>query len=236
MRGSLDLEDHLASADLGASLRTVTGPAGDIAALPPRVEELGVTCPNVALAAAYLEARWPKMRPFFIGAGSPTEFVQEGKVVPFTTRVGFGYYNGVIIELCEPGVGSDVFGRTPADAGQLRINHLGFFGRAPDLTRTDARVCRSFSANLALAGYRRRVEASVNTLGFIAHVQIFDPDDAADPVGIEFLDFRLFSKRGIKLGYPAALVSFGGWLQKHHLLLPRVVSLRPQAQLPPAPE
>ena len=70
---SLLLDDYLPHKDFAEALRTLAGPLGDAIDLPPRVDELGLVCPNVLLAARALERDWPGMRTFVLGTGSPRE-------------------------------------------------------------------------------------------------------------------------------------------------------------------
>ncbi|MEJ7677614.1 MAG: hypothetical protein WKG06_07050 [Segetibacter sp.] len=65
---------------------------------PSEVDEIGLICPNVLQAAELLESKYKGMKIFCLGSGSPRKFKENSKNVPFTTRVGFGFYKGVILE------------------------------------------------------------------------------------------------------------------------------------------
>src|SRR4051812_13249718 len=152
------LEDYLDREDFAEALRALAGDLGEELKLPRKVDEVGLVCPSVQVAAAELERRWPEMKLFLLGEGSPTAFIENGKQVDFTTRVGFGFYKGVILELAEPGIGSQIFGQTPDPDGKIVINHLGFVARGPSLTRTDDGVSRDFATVMREHGISQRVD------------------------------------------------------------------------------
>ncbi|MGC4091211.1 MAG: hypothetical protein QM756_25705 [Polyangiaceae bacterium] len=225
------LEDYLDRDDLAEALRGLAGPLGDGLELPARVDEVGLVCPSVVRAAAELKQRWPDMKAFLLGEGSPSTFIEHGVEVPFTTRVGFGFYKGVILELAEPGIGSDIFGQTPNPEGKIVINHLGFIARGPELSRTDAGVKRDFAQIMGAHGLEKRVNAVLNLFGFLGHIHIFETRAQTQDVEIEFLDFRLFEVDGPPIGYPASVAGLIGWLQAH--VGPKLLKLPSHQQLPP---
>ena len=233
MTASPYLVDHLDRADLAGSLAELTHPLGQEIGLPPRVDEVGVVCPNVLVAANELKARWPRMETFLLGEGSPKTFVENGKQVPFTTRVGFGFYKGVILELAEPGIGSNIFGQTPNPDGRVVINHVGFVARGEALERTDAGQTRGWSQIMQGAGYAKRVEAVLDLLSISGHIHIYETIRATAGIEVEFLDFRLFKPTGPCITFPSALSGAIGWLQSR--VGPRFIDLAPKQPLPPAP-
>jgi hypothetical protein len=227
------LEDYLGRPDFGKALRELTGGLGDELALPERVDEIGVVCPNIRMAAEQLQRRWPTMRTFLLGEGSPSVFVDHGRDVPFTTRVGFGFYEGVILELTEPGIGSDIFGQTPNPKGQIVINHLGFLARGPTHVRQDGGIERAWAPVLREHRVLQRVDAVINLLGIRAHVYIYETVQRTRDINLEFLDFRLFAEHGPQIAFPASLSGMIGWLQAH--VGPRFIHLPARQQLPEAP-
>jgi hypothetical protein len=225
------LETYLQKPDPAAALVSLVGEVAARLSLPARVEEIGVVCTDVRAAAERLEKGFPGMKPFLLGGGSPARFLEDGKETPFMTRVGFGFYKGMIIELAEPGTGSGIFAQPPVAEGEILINHLGFAARGPDLARTDGGVTRRYADVMQKAGYARRYEAVLNVLGVVGHIHIFDTEEDANGLKVEFLDFRLFSENGLKIPYPAWLVGVLGWLQAH--VGPRFLTLGSTKQLPP---
>lgn len=211
---SLLLDDYLDRPDFAESFLTLAGAIAAKAQLPKRVDEIGLVCQDVERAAGYLQNKY-KMKPFFLGDGSPQKFKENGKEIPFTTRVGFGFYKGVIIELAEPGIGSNVFGQTIATDNRIMINHLGFTARGTGLVRKNEYGKEvSYTEIMKNNGIPQTVEAELNIAGIIAHIHIFETMHLTHKVEIEFLDFRLFSINGLKLNYPPGLISFIGWMQE----------------------
>jgi hypothetical protein len=211
---SLFFEDYLKMPDFAESFMVLAGEAATKAQLPARVDEIGLVCLNVETTAARLEQKYG-MSTFFLGDGSPQGFKENGIEIPFTTRVGFGFHKGVIIELAEPGIGSDVFSQTIANGNDIMINHLGFTARGMDLTRKDKDGNEvSYTEIMKNAGIPKYVEAQLNIMGVVAHIHIFSTMGLTHGVEIEFLDFRLFGINGPKINYAGGIVSFVGWLQE----------------------
>jgi len=170
------------------------------------------------------------MKPFFLANGSPRKFSEFGKEVPFTTRLAFGFYKGVIIELAEPGIGSIIFGQTIATDNRIMINHLGFTARDMALNRTVGDKVISFAEIMQGAGIPKFIEGVINVFGFIAHIHIFETMHLTSGVEIEFLDFRLFGVKGPKVNFPPGLITFVGWLQEKTGF--RVLTLKEDQPLP----
>jgi hypothetical protein len=233
MSPSLYLVDHLDRDDFAESVASITGDLGKRIGLPARADEVGLVCPNVEAAARGLKARWPDMKTFLLGEGSPQTFVENGRDAAFTTRVGFGFYKGVILELAEPGVGSDIFSQSPNPEGRIVINHIGFTARDASLTRTDAGREIRWADVMHDAGVPKRVEAVLKLLGLCGHIHIYETRALTHGVEVEFLDFRLFAPAGPRIGYPAFLAGAIGWTQRH--LGPRFIDLRAKEPLEPAP-
>jgi hypothetical protein len=225
------LEDYLDCADFGEALRELTGSLGDELGLPRRVDEVGLVCPNIRVAAAELKRRWPEMETFLLGEGSPGTFTENGKVTPFTTRVGFGFYKGVILELAEPGVGSEIFGQTPNPDGKIVINHVGFVARGPSLRRTDGGTDRDYAEVMRAHGIDKRVDAVLELLGIRGHIYIFETIGKTRGIEVEFLDFRLLAEHGPKISFPSKLSGMVGWFQE--TFGPRYLQLPAQGTLPP---
>jgi hypothetical protein len=228
---SLFLDDYLDRPDFAESLVSLAGDVAIQAQLPARVDEIGLVCADVQAAAAYLEKNYKGMYVFFLGSGSPSKFKEHGKVVPFTTRVGFGFYKGVIMELAEPGIGSEIFGQTNIIGDKIMINHLGFKARGPQLTRQDNGTTISYADKMREIGVTERVEAELDVAGIVAHIHIFETMHITRGVEIEFLDFRLFSVNGIKIAYPWWFLVLVGWFQKN--IGPRFLNLKSDQSLPP---
>jgi hypothetical protein len=234
MPPSLFLEDYLGYPDLGKSLTVLAGNLAESLPLPPSVQEIGLVCPSVLEAAQFLEKNYPGMKTFFLGTGSPTHFAENGKEIPFTTRVGFGFYKGVLFELAEPGIGSEIFAQTDISSGKIMINHLGYFAHGPELIWKNNNQSVSYTQVMQRAQIPKRVDGILSLLGITAHINIYETMHLTHGVEIEFLDFRLFSPTGPAINYPSGLVAFLGWWQKH--IGPRFLQMKADQPLPPEPQ
>jgi hypothetical protein len=227
------LDDYLDG--FPARLSELTRPGLRGVTLPAQVDELGLVCPDVRAAIADLQRRYADMCLFLVGEGSPTGFREHGAEVAFTTRVAFGHYRGVMLELAEPGVGSTLFGEALDPGGRVTIHHLGFYSRERTLTRSEpgAAAPTAYGPALQAAGLSPRVNAFIQAFGVVTTVAIYDASQELD-VSLEFLDFRLFSQDGWYVGIPQGVFGVVGWLQRA-LGIP-FIRLSPRHQLPPPPD
>lgn len=225
------LMTYLDADDPAAALIELAGPLRSEVGLPPRVDEVGVVCPDVLKAANELQANYPSMRTFLLGEGSPSTFTEYGKPTNFTTRVGFATYRGLIVELAEPGIGSTIFSQTPNPDGDIVINHVGFVARGPSLRRKDDGRVRDWAKVMADAGYKERVEAVLGLIGLYGHIHIFETREKTADIEIEFLDFRLLSANGLQVPFPGLLAGMVGWILAR--CKNRFLQLPAKAQLPP---
>ena len=207
------LDDYLRAPDFPDNLSALALPLGADIALPQRVDELGVVCADVPALVHELESTYRDMGPFFMGQGAPNEFDEDGRSVHYETRVAFGYYRGLLIELAEPGTGSDLFRRV-LDPSRSTIHHLGYFARGHELEREDGNATIGYAARLKQRGYEPHVLAVVGVLGFFGNVTIFDTGSVTRGVDIEFLDFRAFSRNGLKISLPPWLIALGARFER----------------------
>lgn len=233
------LEAVLADPRFPANLVELTGGARAAFGLPEAVDELGVVCPDVRQAAALLRARFPGMSDYVLGQGSPRAFREEGREQPFTTRLGLGLYRGVLIELSEPGLGSEVFRRSfdgaAAGLAAITVNHVGFFSRGPAFSRAggsaDGGALVDYRERFRRAGAEPHVEAVLNILGLVGKIAIFDVPALSPGIGIEFLDFRMLWRDGPRIPLPRAAL---GWLGRFQRVIgPEMIRLRELHHIPP---
>jgi hypothetical protein len=229
------LDDYISADDFPANLTALTGGFGARLGLPVRADELGLLCPDVRKAADYLTERHGA-GPFFLGEGSPTKFVERGQLTPFTTRVGFGYHRGVLIELAEPGLGSTLF--TPAQPSeQILVHHLGFFARGDNLRRPDRHGRDAyFLDRMHGAGYPLHVSAVLAVAGLLGRIHIFDTAAETGGLELEFLDFRLLWAGGPAIRLYPWMLGLAARLQirtGHRTLKMRSHHQLPPPQLPP---
>jgi hypothetical protein len=189
-------------------------------------DEVGVVCKDVEKTADYLRKTYRDngMHPFFLGKGSPAEFFEydEAESKKYTTRIGFGFFRETLIELAEPGTGSDLFS-TVFEPNQIIVHHLGFYARGDNLERPSDSECTYFADWFASAGIRLRLRALVSVFGFEGRVTIYDTAPFTDGIDIEFLDFRLLAKDGPEVGLSPLLVS--AVAEEQILVGPRVLEL-----------
>jgi hypothetical protein len=184
--------------------------------LAPDLNELGLVCPDIVEAATSLEKNYKGMGPFFLSEASPVEFKENGHDVPYRTRVGFGYYQDVLLELAEPGAGDDIFATHLDPGGEITVHHMGYFARGPKLRIGST----SFADVMAAHGHPKPKWNAKVFAGVTAIITVFDTYADADGLGIEFLDYRIL---GIPVDYPR---SAGDFLAKLQIKFgPRVLTL-----------
>jgi hypothetical protein len=226
-------DDYISSDDYPNNLTALLGELGTRLGLPRVPDEVGVVCPNVLTAANNLVERYGA-GPFLLGEGSPKDFDEGGTIKPFTTRIGFGYYRDVLIELAEPGLGSEFFGKALDPAGRITLHHLGFFARGDALSREDRDGNPAqFTARLRGAGYEPAVTTRLSAVGAVGNVTVFSTDKETNGIGTEFLDIRLFGRHGIPFGLPQWLVKLIANFQIGTGC--RFLKLPAAHKLPPAP-
>ena len=226
-------DDLIRSPDYPRNLVPLLGELGTRLDLPEAPNEVGVVCPSVLQAANHLSQTYGA-GPFLLGSGSPTDFTEAGQMKPFTTRIGFGYYRDVLIELAEPGLGSNLFGKALDPQGRITLHHLGFFARGPKLRRENrSGTCTNFREHLGSAGYTPSVTARLPVLGIVGNITVFDTATRTNGIDVEFLDIRLFGRSGIPFGLPQWLVELVARFQiaTGH----RFLQLPATHPLPPAP-
>lgn len=200
----IDLEDLLKAPDFPDNVPPLLEPLGNRLQLPPRINEIGVVCKDIVQAAQLLEKKY-KAGPFFLGAGSPDSFTDYGVPKDFVTRVGFGFYKGILIELAEPGTGSDIFSSTFDPGGAITLNHLGFYAKRDNLHWRAKGRNRYFLDYMQGAGFAPRFRAVVDAFKFLGIVTVFDTAAETQGVDLEFIDFRLLTPSGPSVPFPPSL-------------------------------
>lgn len=203
------LKPYLDQPNFRHALRDIAWPYRASLGLSLDIDELGLVCPDVVEAATWLENNYEGMGPFFLAEASPIEFKRAGQDLPYRTRVGFGYYQDVLIELAEPGAGDTVFSTHLDPGGAITIHHVGYFARGKKLRIGDT----SYVDVMAEAGHKAPSWHAKVFGGVTAHITIYDTYAQAENVAIEFLDYRV---AGIAVDYPRrAGEFFARWQKKH---------------------
>ncbi len=210
------LDDYLNHPDFRHGLRALAADFRRRAELPLDLDELGLVCPDVVQAADHLQSLYPGMGKFILAEGSAVRFDQGGQPREYRTRVGFAYYQDVLLELAEAGTGSDIFSTHLAPDGRITIHHMGYFSRG-DQHRLNG---RDYAPVLATMGYAQPEWSAKVAAGINVHVAIYDTYTAADNLSLEFLDFRFL---GLPIDYPRAAAQALGEFQ--NAVGPRVLRI-----------
>jgi uncharacterized protein YndB with AHSA1/START domain len=210
------LKDFLKKPDFRSALREIAAPFRTSLGLSLNVDELGLVCPDIVEAATWLENEFEGMGPFMLSEASPMEFKRDGVVIPYRTRVGFGYYQDVLLEHAEPGAGDTVFSTHLDPHGETTIHHTGYFARGPELSIGPF----SYAKILAESGYAAPAWNAKVFAGITAIITIYDTYQAMDGVALEFLDYRL---GGLPVDYPRRFSDLTASFQIKHG--PRVLKL-----------
>ncbi len=210
------LDDYLDHSDFRAALRTLAPSFRASVGLPEDLDELGLVCPDVVAAADYLQDTYPGMGTFAIAEGSAARFDQNGQAIHYRTRVGFAYYQDVLLELAEAGTGSDIFSTHLDPQGRITLHHMGYFSRG---------TCHEingikYAAQLERLGYQEPEWSAKVDAGIGVHVAIYDTYRGAEDLSLEFLDFRFL---GLPVDYPRKAAQLFGEFQ--NTVGPRVLYL-----------
>lgn len=197
------LDDYLAQKDFKKSLRPLAQRFRAEVGLPEDLDELGLVCPDVVRAADELQKKYPGMGTFMLAEGSAERFDENGKPIEYRTRVGFAYYQDVLLELAEAGTGSDIFSTHLAPDGRITIHHMGYFSRGDEHEIGG----KKYAPKLKALGYTSPEWAAKVAAGMTIHVAIYNTYENAQNLSLEFLDFRLL---GFPVDYPKkAAEAFG---------------------------
>jgi Glyoxalase/Bleomycin resistance protein/Dioxygenase superfamily len=91
--------------------------------LPP-ISQLGIVVENVEESAKKLESQG--IGPFLVLSGSTKLWKEQNIDRNYRGKMGLAYYQGIQLELLEPGEGSDFYSSSLSYAGEMSIQHLGF--------------------------------------------------------------------------------------------------------------
>jgi hypothetical protein len=173
------LADVLSNADFKERVQDIALESRNRLGIDVPVHQLGVVVPDVVSAAAELEGCG--IGPFLI-MGGPAKFWNErGSAGKMKGRLGFGYRQGIEIELLEPGSGSDFYRRSLDRKGRPVIQHLGFL-----VSDVDA-----WAKKLEDAGYPVYVRGRIGMGPLRIDFAYLDTEKDAGLV-LEFICHRLF--------------------------------------------
>ncbi len=118
------LDDIFEKSDFNSAVQAIALQSRKKLGIDMPVHQLGIVVPDVAAAAAELERKGVK--PFLLMGGPAKRWTERGSEGAITSRLGFGYHQGIELELLEPGTGSDFYLRSVDKKGRPVIQHLGF--------------------------------------------------------------------------------------------------------------
>jgi len=144
----------------------------------PKIHQLGLVVENVEESAGELEQRG--IGPFFLAKGSPVFWRERGEEKKFQGRMGLAYFQGIELELLEPGAGSDFY-RQSLVPGEIIIQHLGFL--VPEV--------EGWIEKLEQAGYPLRVRGRLKSGPLITDFAYMDTIKDAGLI-IEFISWKFF--------------------------------------------
>jgi hypothetical protein len=203
------LDDYLREPEFQKALSRLAADFRKTVHLEGEVNELGLVCPDVFEAVTYLQKKYKNIGQFMIGEGPPKRFIQDGKLVEYTTRVAFGVYQGVILEIAEPGEGSDLFATHLDESGRrITIHHMGFIVKRPSLNMRG----RKYLPIMVQAGYAPWTEADIVLVGANSSITIFKTFDKTGGISLEFIRFRIFGLEVPFLLKPG--IRLIAWIQK----------------------
>ncbi len=191
------LSDLLAGADFVERIQSISLESRKKLGIDAPVYQLGVVVPDVVAAAADLEKRG--LRPFLLMGGSARSWNERGSDGDMKSRLGFGYYHGIEIELLEPGTGSDFYRRCLDRGGRPVVQHLGFLVRDVD----------QWANKLVAAGFPVYVRGRLGVGPLRIEFAYMDTEKEAGLI-LEFICHRLF---GIWIRPPIWIQQLIGWIE-----------------------
>jgi hypothetical protein len=101
------------------------------------VYQLGLVVPDAEAADEAMVRDWG-LDPAFMLDGETALWIENGKELHVSARLGFTYYQGYELELIEPRQGDDFHARDLHPEGEIFLQHFGFL--VHDLDRQTARL------------------------------------------------------------------------------------------------
>ena len=103
----------------------------------PDVYQLGLVVPNAVAADEAIVQDWG-LDPAFMLDGESARWIEKGKELRVSGRLGFTYHQGYELELIEPRRGADFYARDLNPEGEIFLHHFGV--RVRDLDLQTARL------------------------------------------------------------------------------------------------
>lgn len=154
----------------------------------PQIHQLGLVVSDVEAAAEKLEEMG--IGPFIISAGSLARWDEHGTPGRFRGKVGLARYQGVDLELLEPGEGSDFYRQSLDPEGRIVVQHLGFLVKDVDKEME----------RLNTAGYPTWVRGRIQAWPIAVEFAYMDTLSEAQTI-IEMISFRILGIRFKPFGF-----------------------------------
>ena len=98
----------------------------------PGVYQLGLVVPDAVAADEAMVRDWG-LDPSFMLDGEPALWIENGKELHVSGRIGLTYHQGYELELIEPRQGTDFYARDLNPDGEIFLHHFGFLVHDLDL-------------------------------------------------------------------------------------------------------
>lgn len=192
------LEDMITGPGFNARMQEVAAPFRKKTGIPFKVHQAGIVVPDVAKAAAELEALG--LGPFMMAAATLPRWTERGAERTFRGKMGVAYLDGIELELLEPGEGSDFYREHVDRRGRPIIQHIGFLTHKVD----------EWADRLSRAGCPVRVRGRIGVGPLSINFAYMNTIPEAGTI-IEFIGYRF---AGIPINPSAGIIRSVAWLQK----------------------
>lgn len=192
------LSDVITGHGFNARMQEIAEPFRKKAGIPFKVHQAGIVVPDVAKAAAELEAQG--LGPFMMAAATLPRWTERGAERRFRGKMGVAYLDGIELELLEPGEGSDFYREHVDPKGRPIIQHVGFLTHRVD----------EWADRLSKAGCTVRVRGRIGVGPLSIDFAYMDTISEAGTI-LEFIGYRF---AGIPINPAAGIIRAAAWLQK----------------------
>jgi hypothetical protein len=125
------LREFITTEDFTAAVNTLAEPICRRYDLPG-VYQLGLVVPDAVAADEAIVRDWG-LDPAFMLEGEAARWIENGKELRVSARLGLTYHQGYELELIEPREGDDFHARDLNPDGEIFLQHFGFLVRDLDL-------------------------------------------------------------------------------------------------------
>lgn len=171
------LSDMINGPGFNERMQDVAAPFRKKYGVPFRVHQAGIVVPDVMRAAEELEEQG--LGPFMIASATLPRWTERGEERTFRGTMGMAYFDGIELELLEPGEGSDFYREHVDPRGRPVIQHIGFLTHAVD----------KWAGRLSEAGCPVRVRGRIGVGPLSIHFAYMETIREAGTI-LEFIGYR----------------------------------------------